>query len=330
MGKRKAVPAALHYELTQYSSLIRSLRTTSNLDVTSHITKPRPYSVEASFPGQHTLGELESGDDTSDESEKDGDAVPDPNDANGSTRHSTVELTGNTFRSQDTSPAVSCYRSSVEPPSDLSSRKRKRTSPSRPRRRDTWTRWPLLANDVYIPEWSLQDEIGILAANALKLRPHPPLPIISSSDGSDDHDDNEGEDNEGDDDSLSYLPALTNAASNYLSTILALLVPHTPNRAQSQQNRIEPIGWRAVLDMLSSCGDPSVANQKIINNVKTRMEALYGSSTDQPSGEILAAQRIQLSIAAKEKLRTRLSRPMEDLFSLAAPQSIATAGGISC
>lgn len=43
-----------------------------------------------------------------------------------------------------------------------------------------------------------------------------------------------------------------------------------------------------------------------------------------------AAQRIQLSIAAKEKLRTRLSRPMEDLFSLAAPQSIATAGGISC
>jgi len=274
MGKRKRIPAALHSELTEYSSLIRALRTTNSLDVTSHITKPRPYSVQISFPPCTSV--------------------------------------------------VSSPGLTVETPSNLSSRKRKRSSgsPSRPRRRDAWTRWPLLANDVYVPEWSLEDEIGILAAQALKLRPHPPLPVFpsrSSTSNSNDGDNYEDEDDEDNGDAPSYLSPLTNAASTYLSTILALLVAHTPNRPLSQQNRIEPIGWRAVLDMLSSCGDPSVANQKIITNVRTRMEAVYGPSTDDISGDLLAAQRIQLGIAAKEKSRARLSRPMEDLLSLAAP-----------
>jgi hypothetical protein len=250
MGKRKPVPAALYSEFTEYSSLIRALRTSNSLDVTSHITKPRPYSVRDD-------SELES----------DGDLSGSPNNAESSSRLSNVDLPESAFHSRDISPAVSGPSSSVEPPSKTNrKRKRNSTTPSRPRRRDVWTRWPLLANDVYIPEWSLEDEIGILAANALKLHPRPPLPVLrsESSTPSSDDEDTEDQDSQADGDAPSYLPPLTNAASNYLSTILALLVAHTPNRPQSQQNRIEPIGWQAVLNILSSCGDPSVANQKCV------------------------------------------------------------------
>ena len=38
----------------------------------------------------------------------------------------------------------------------------------RSRGRSTWTRWPLLKEDVYIPEWSLQDEVQTLASRAAK------------------------------------------------------------------------------------------------------------------------------------------------------------------
>jgi hypothetical protein len=264
--KRRPIPAALHSEFTEYSSLIRALRTSNSLDVTSHITKPRPYSVEVSFSAQHTPDKLDSDDDLSNEiRDKDDDAVVTDEI---SSRLCNVDLPGSVIHSRDTSPAISNPSSSAEPPSNLSNRKRKLSStpPSRPRRRDAWTRWPLLANDVYVPEWNLEDEIGILAANALKRHPRPPLPVLQSqspASGSEDSDEG-NEENQGDGDTPSYLPPLTNAASTYLSTILALLVAHTPNRPRSQQNRIEPIGWRAVLDMLSSCGDPSVANQKCV------------------------------------------------------------------
>lgn len=34
--------------------------------------------------------------------------------------------------------------------------------------RSTWTRWPLLKKDVYIPEWTLQDEVHTLASRATR------------------------------------------------------------------------------------------------------------------------------------------------------------------
>ncbi|KAF8873801.1 hypothetical protein CPB84DRAFT_1635059, partial [Gymnopilus junonius] len=36
------------------------------------------------------------------------------------------------------------------------------------RRRDHWTRWPLPLPDVLIPEWSLEDEIAVVASQVLK------------------------------------------------------------------------------------------------------------------------------------------------------------------
>jgi hypothetical protein len=41
-------------------------------------------------------------------------------------------------------------------------------SQERRKGRSTWTRWPLLKGDVYIPEWTLQDEIQTLASKATR------------------------------------------------------------------------------------------------------------------------------------------------------------------
>lgn len=248
----KRVPAALHSELTEYSSLIRALRTSNTLDVTTHITKPHRT---------HDDG-LNSEDDDSD-SQEGGEDFPDlekldENDVE------TDAITNSNFPPSSVGDPREASSQPASPPAGASKkRKRRSVSPSRPRRRDTWTRWPLLLNDVAIPEWSLEDEIGILVADSLKRYPRPPLPAMESAD-LDDHTSNNDDGLEDGDPDQSYLPHVTSIVSNHLSTILALLVAHTPNRPHGQQNRIEPMDWRAVLDVLCSCGDPSVADQKCV------------------------------------------------------------------
>lgn len=269
MAKRKLVPTALHSELTEYSSLIRALRTNNTLDVTSQIAKPQAGpSMQprgASGPEDLNSGDDDDDDDDSEEGEEDPEANTGSEDND--THSEPPNVPASTSQSRDTSPTSS--RSSPLDASHSAGRKRKRKSkspsPPGPRRRarDGWTRWPLLADDVYIPEWSLEDELGTLAAAALNHQKRPPLPPSHAhASSSSDSDDSDSEDADGD--PASYLPHLANASSNYLSTLLALLVAHTPNRPHSQQNRIEPIGWRAVLDMLSSCGDPRIADQTCV------------------------------------------------------------------
>ena len=43
MTKRRPVPAALHAELSEYSSLLRALRTSDTLDLTSHLLQASSY-----------------------------------------------------------------------------------------------------------------------------------------------------------------------------------------------------------------------------------------------------------------------------------------------
>ncbi|EKM57226.1 uncharacterized protein PHACADRAFT_59839, partial [Phanerochaete carnosa HHB-10118-sp] len=109
MGKRLRVPAALHSELTEYSSLLRALRTSNTLDLASQLTVPAS--------GPTSLHEDDAASETSlgDESE------------------SERPLT-------ETKKAP----------------------------KDTWTRWPLLAGDVYVTEWSLEDEVRSIATQALQ------------------------------------------------------------------------------------------------------------------------------------------------------------------
>ncbi|KAG6907601.1 hypothetical protein DXG01_008219 [Tephrocybe rancida] len=318
MGNRKLVPAALHSELTEYSSLIRALRASNTLDIASHLAKAGPGRDADS---DRELGSNDDDDDYTQESIREYAGRREVHlEHEYDTDTMAVPPTSSVFNSRDVSPSHEARSSSPKEGSLRSgSRKRKTlsSSPPKQRRRDAWTRWPLLADDVHMPEWSFEDEIGHLAERTLKRHPRPQFPP--------DEGDNQGDDSLLDLEDIetdpSYLPHLTHAATNHLSTILALLVAHTPNRPNSQQNRIEPMNWRAVLDVLGSCGDPSVADPKMISSVKARMEALYDAAELKQGSdhEILVAHRIQRSQDAKQKLNAELSTPMESLLAFPEP-----------
>ena len=85
--------------------------------------------------------------------------------------------------------------------------------------RDTWTRWPLLAGDVHVPEWSLEDEVKMLAIQCLRSQGISPIDVESA----------DLEDSEGDLLTSHVLSALTESAGRYLSTLLALLAAYRPS-----------------------------------------------------------------------------------------------------
>ena len=168
------------------------------------------------------------------------------------------------------------------------------------RKRDTWTRWPLLLNDLHQPTWSFQDEIATAALQILKLFPPPSFSqeeSRSEDDASsepddiasqDDHDDQHDTD-EDDPDRQPYFKYIAMSASTFLSDILVLLSSNIPPRPPSMQNRIEPLDWRSILEIVSVAVDeeyvflqpfPFRSNHlyiycRIINKVKVRMEELY-------------------------------------------------------
>ncbi|KAG5725199.1 hypothetical protein E4T56_gene10176 [Termitomyces sp. T112] len=303
MGKRKLVPTALHSELTGYSSLIRALRANNTLDVTSHLAKAS-FNLDSKSDINLTDSDTHEEDfqhkSTDAEDEYDTDAMTNADPPMSSA-----------LPSRDISPRSS---SPIEGSSGPRARKRKRQTLSPPplRRREAWTRWPLLVNDIHVPEWSFEDEIRYLAEHISKHQSQTLFPPQEPGKDGENPDDLVSEDI--DDVGPSYLPHLTQAASNYLSTILALLVAHTPNRPDSQQNRIEPMCWRALLDVLSSCGDPNVADLKMLSSVEMRMESLY-SNPEEPVSDSLVEHRIRSSLSAKQKLKAELSSPLDSLLS---------------
>ena len=193
--KKRRVPAALHFELTEYASLLRALRTRDAMDLTAHLTKPSPFTL----PPQS------------------------------------------------------------EPVT-------KKVAPKR--KRDQWTRWPLLLEDVPIPEWTLEDEVAVIASRVMKSRPSPTFPVFE---GPLEHDDPSHTDyvmntefDEDDPDHPFYVPYLTSITASLLSTIFSLLAKHTPPRSASMQNRIEPLNWRSVIDVLVNCDDSEYTNPKYV------------------------------------------------------------------
>ncbi|KAJ6591027.1 hypothetical protein DFH09DRAFT_1138358 [Mycena vulgaris] len=217
MGKRKRVPPALHAELSEYSSLLRALRTNDTLDVTKHIVLPPHRKPSKSKGGEASSSAL-------DDLEPAPDAQP------------------------DDKPVEDV------PPEEVGPQPRKR-------KRDTWTRWPLLVKDVHVPEWGLEDEVEALMR--VCLREHPRPAVLESADA------------EEPDEAPPSLPHLTQSASNFLSSILALIALHTPARSQSMQDRLNIIGWQNVLEIVAASGDKALVDANMMTSVKARMEAIY-------------------------------------------------------
>ena len=179
-GKRKAVPTALRSELEEYSFLLRALRTSDTLDLSSQL-------IRAARSSQTPEGD---------------------DDACGLPLAQTAEASG----------------------SNQISRKPK----------DNWTRWPLLIQDVPIPEWTLQDEVERLANRLLQ----PP--------------------NSPDEETEEYIDSasvkhLTLQTTEYLSHLFALIATHVPMVEGGMQNRLRPLNWENILAIVGTSGlvDPT-------------------------------------------------------------------------
>lgn len=200
MGRsRKTVPTALHTELSEYASLLRALRTSDTLDLSSQLTKAQPRT--STFAHEDDIGNAGDG------------IIP---------------------ASRDITPnVISASKSKGSPATQGASKK------------TNWTRWPLLEGDVHTPEFGFEDEIATIASEVLKLQRQADM----EGDNGPPKDDDEG----------AYLPqsfldSLTLASSTHLSQILSMLAAHIPLAETSMQNRIKPIGWEDVLDIVAVSG----------------------------------------------------------------------------
>lgn len=233
MSKRPQVPAALHAELTEYSSLLRALRTTHTLDLAGHLT-------QSQLPSTNPSDGLQ-----------DDDAMHVP--PIESVSRDLSSQAGSSLKSQSGSRAHS-------------------RPPGKGKQRDTWTRWPLLAGDVHVPEWGLADEVKLIVET-----------ILTSSQGQttvplDKHDSMEGALREtttpsaslpdntvnGEEDGQPAVPglalqALTADSAAFLTRVLAALAAHIPAVEKSLQNRIRPISWETVLDV--ACAGDLITSQ---------------------------------------------------------------------
>jgi hypothetical protein len=218
MPKQKKVPAALHSEISEYASLLRVLRATDMLDITTQLTRldspslPRlASSVNEEETGQRDASTL-----------------------------SHVDRMGVSSSSVEDQGRPSALDASIPPQMS----------------RNTWTRWPLLAEDLHIPEWGFEDEIYSLAKQALlfDFSASNQLPADTSSES------RRVDPNGLREDQIeallppSSLRTLADASSSYLEHILSAVATYGPVVDKSTQHRRHPVSWESVLKIVSATG----------------------------------------------------------------------------
>ncbi|KAK0469037.1 uncharacterized protein EV420DRAFT_1472340 [Desarmillaria tabescens] len=268
-GKEKRIPVALHSELTEYSSLLRALRTESTLDVSSQISKH--------FRSTPAIVENDE-DDSEDEDEEES--------------RSTSPVAGPSSSLTATLKRKRRDAGASSPTPTPAPRKKKKKQ----KQADIWTKWPLLPEDLAQPQWGLEDEISVMVSQLQK---------ENQSGG----DEEEGE--EDTDEDREYLPHLHLSTSNCLEAILATIAAHTPLRADSMQNRLNPIDWRFVLNVLVS---QEIVHPKVIERAETRLRAMYDANGTVP---LHASHRAQQTINSRNKLADLLGPYDASLFTLA-------------
>ncbi|KAH9934140.1 uncharacterized protein B0H18DRAFT_979658 [Fomitopsis serialis] len=221
MSKRPRVPAALHAEISEYSALLRALRNRDTLDLSSQLIR-----AHSSAPA--TDDDLFEDDDISLDDEE--------------PKSSLTEYTSQV--------SVVAESSVVEQPQSQLKRKRPSSKRQSKKPRDTWTRWPLMAGDVHVPEWTLEDEVKALTVQHLKRSLTGPDTTPHDAELLKDLDD---------DFASTLLPqasldALVDEAATHLARILAFVAAHKPPAAESMQNRFAPFGWEMVMAVMSSSG----------------------------------------------------------------------------
>ena len=156
-------------------------------------------------------------------------------------------------------------------------------TPSKGKQRDTWTRWPLLAGDVHVPEWSLADEVRHITEHALEsTKGQVRVPPVAAAADSADRLPGESSsptaassksDDEDEEDQLAMstlgLQALTADAAAFLARVLALVAAHVPAAEKSMQNRVRPISWETVVDV--ACANGAISPRYVYSRITVRL-----------------------------------------------------------
>ncbi|KAH9053609.1 hypothetical protein EDB87DRAFT_1690226 [Lactarius vividus] len=248
--KRKAIPAALHSEISEYASLLRVLRATDTLDIATHLTRRE---------SPHETGQATSVYD--EPSRRDS-----PTSSRVESKRAASPLDEETSRSSPEGESVHPGRSWKH-----------------------WTRWPLIPEDVHLPEWGFEDEVYSLAKQVLLSDVSYldyPAAVSSRSPGADSDDSNVLIEDRAD--VLlppSSLRTLADVSSSHLERILSALASYSLSTEESTHNRSHPIGWECILNVVGTAG---LVDGNIIQNVKSRLTTIYGSQTDviDPSDDI--------------------------------------------
>jgi len=136
-----------------------------------------------------------------------------------------------------------------------------------------WTRWPLVPEDVHLPEWGFEDEVYSLAKHVL-------LSDVSYLNSRDTNSDDSNALIEDQAEVLlppSSLRALADVSSSHLERILSALASYSLSAEESTHDRSHPLGWESVLNVVGAAG---LVDGDIIRNVKSRLVTIYGSQTD--------------------------------------------------
>ncbi|KAI9463960.1 hypothetical protein BJY52DRAFT_1184374 [Lactarius psammicola] len=240
--KRKAIPAALHSEISEYASLLRVLRATDTLDIATHLTRlDSPHETDQATFAHDGPGQRES-----------------PTSSRVESKRATSTLDEETGRSSPEADFVHPGRSWKN-----------------------WTRWPLVPEDVHLPEWGFEDEVYSLAKQVLLSDVsylNSSLAGSSRFRGADSDDSNVLIEDRAE--VLlppSSLRALADVSSSHLERILSALASYNFSMEESTHDRSHPIGWESVLNVVGTAG---LVDGNIIRNVKSRLTTIYGSQTD--------------------------------------------------
>jgi hypothetical protein len=280
-------------EIAEYTSLIRSLHTTSTQDALPRLLVPTPVSASffgrsrTALPARQIVRQSQAAA-----------SSPPPS----STSLSDEDTQFNTVR-LDLVPKSKAVTRGESSDGDILAEDRRfdgvEGSQEKRKGRSTWTRWPLLKRDVYIPEWTLQDEVQTLASRATRewinthvttgsdsnqdiivsqplppdevmecstLRdnspPTSPQPSMTKTDTGDIPINQEAaEDSPAGNSSLEsamlhpgVISGLTLGAENFLSHIFGALAAQWPLVDKSAQGRLQPMDGRAVLEVVGQAG----------------------------------------------------------------------------
>lgn len=258
--KTKLVPAALHAELSEYTSLLRALRTNDILDVASQLTRP--------YTGSSTRASTATAHDSNIEPQSTDNAdVELSEDDVGNVEEKRRARARNVGEGEPEQPGVELEAELDGVEETMSKNQRSsRRSKGKKVERDEWTRWPLLEGDVHIPEWGFEDEVLFLARQSINFHresvpqaSHQQSATVNSMRGSakgqvdaEVEDGVDDVDSDSDDDLPPHVAhTLTSLSSAHLTQVLTAIASHIPPSSKTLQSRFMPLNWQHVLNIVS-------------------------------------------------------------------------------